>query len=58
MFTGIVEELGTVAAVEDQGDAVRLTLAATTVLEVAALVWANSVLVTQDALEAVQGKAS
>jgi large subunit ribosomal protein L4 len=27
-------------------------------LEVAALVWANSVLVTQDALEAVQGKAS
>jgi len=33
MFTGIVEELGTVHAVEDQGDAVRLTLAATTVLE-------------------------
>ena len=28
MFTGIVEELGTVAAVEDQGDAVRLTIAA------------------------------
>ena len=26
MFTGIVEELGTVAAVEDQGDAVRLTV--------------------------------
>ena len=25
MFTGIVEELGTVAAVEDQGDAIRLT---------------------------------
>ena len=27
MFTGIVEELGTVEAVEDQGDAVRLTVA-------------------------------
>lgn len=27
MFTGIVEELGTVAALEDQGDAVRLTVA-------------------------------
>ncbi|MBM9460631.1 riboflavin synthase [Nocardioides sp. zg-536] len=27
MFTGIVEELGTVAAVEDQGDALRLTIA-------------------------------
>jgi riboflavin synthase len=26
MFTGIVEELGTVAAVEDQGDAIRLTV--------------------------------
>jgi riboflavin synthase len=26
MFTGIVEELGTVAGVEDQGDAVRLTV--------------------------------
>ncbi|MFY0406040.1 riboflavin synthase [Solicola sp. PLA-1-18] len=26
MFTGIVEELGTVAAIEDQGDAVRLTV--------------------------------
>ena len=37
MFTGIVEELGTVAAIEDQGDAVRLTIAATTVLEDAAL---------------------
>ncbi len=33
MFTGIVEELGTVAAVVDQGDAVRLTIAARTVLE-------------------------
>ena len=28
MFTGIVEELGTVAAIEDQGDAVRLTVRA------------------------------
>ena len=28
MFTGIVEELGTVAAVEDQGDAIRLTVRA------------------------------
>ncbi len=28
MFTGIVEELGTVAAIEDQGDAVRLTIEA------------------------------
>jgi riboflavin synthase len=33
MFTGIVEELGTVARVEDQGDAVRLTIAASVVLE-------------------------
>jgi riboflavin synthase len=33
MFTGIVEELGTVAALEDQGDALRLTIAASTVLE-------------------------
>ena len=37
MFTGIVEELGTVAAVEDQGDALRLTVRAGTVLEDAAL---------------------
>ncbi len=37
MFTGIVEELGTVAAIEDQGDAVRITIAATTVLEDVAL---------------------
>jgi len=37
MFTGIVEELGTVAAIEDQGDAIRLTIAATTVLEDAGL---------------------
>ena len=33
MFTGIVEELGTVAALEDQGDAVRITIEAATVLE-------------------------
>jgi riboflavin synthase len=32
VFTGIVEELGTVEAVEQQSDAVRLTLRATTVL--------------------------
>ncbi len=37
MFTGIVEELGTVAAVEDQGDAIRLSIRATTVLEDVAL---------------------
>ncbi|WP_205475171.1 riboflavin synthase [Nocardioides sp. SYSU D00038] len=37
MFTGIVEELGTVAAVQDQGDAIRLTIRATTVLEDAGL---------------------
>ena len=33
MFTGIVEELGTVAAVEDQGDAVRLTVRAVAALD-------------------------
>ena len=33
MFTGIVEELGTVEHVEDQGDAVRLTIRAHTVLD-------------------------
>jgi riboflavin synthase len=33
MFTGIVEELGTVERVEDQGDAVRLMVRAATVLE-------------------------
>ena len=33
MFTGIVEELGSVEAVERQGDAVRLTVRADTVLE-------------------------
>lgn len=32
MFTGIVEELGAVAGIEDQGDAVRLTITAETVL--------------------------
>ncbi|GGD19957.1 riboflavin synthase [Nocardioides daphniae] len=33
MFTGIVEELGTVHAVEDQSDAIRLTVRAETVLD-------------------------
>jgi riboflavin synthase len=33
MFTGIVEELGTVAKVEDQGDAIRLTVRAATALD-------------------------
>jgi riboflavin synthase len=37
MFTGIVEELGTVEAIEDQGDAIRLTIRAATVLEDAGL---------------------
>jgi len=37
MFTGIVEELGTVEAVEDQGDAIRLRIAATEVLSDASL---------------------
>lgn len=37
MFTGIIEELGTVAGIEDQGDAVRLTFSAETVLEDATL---------------------
>ncbi|MCY7401199.1 MAG: riboflavin synthase [Nocardioides sp.] len=32
MFTGIVEELGSIAAIEDQGDAIRLTVAADTVM--------------------------
>ena len=32
MFTGIVEELGTVAGLEDQGDAIRLTIHAQHVL--------------------------
>ncbi|MCD6641061.1 MAG: riboflavin synthase [Nocardioides sp.] len=33
MFTGIVEELGSVRAVEERGDALRLTVAAEAVLE-------------------------
>ena len=33
MFTGIVEELGTIEHVEDQGDAVRVTIRAQTVLD-------------------------
>lgn len=37
MFTGIVEELGRVDSVEDQGDAIRLTIAAEVVLEGTAL---------------------
>jgi riboflavin synthase len=37
MFTGIVEELGTVERVEPRSDAARLTVRATTVLEDAAL---------------------
>ncbi len=37
MFTGIVEELGTVESIEDQGDALRLTIRATTVLSDAGL---------------------
>ena len=37
MFTGIVEELGTVAGIEDQGDALRLTIHAEHVLADAGL---------------------
>ena len=37
MYTGIIEELGTVERVEDQGDAVRLTIRAETVLDDARL---------------------
>ncbi|KRA37202.1 MULTISPECIES: riboflavin synthase [unclassified Nocardioides] len=37
MFTGIVEELGTVAAIEDQGDAIRLTIASDITLSDAGL---------------------
>ncbi|GAB2509799.1 Riboflavin synthase [Corynebacterium atrinae] len=37
MFTGLVEEKGTVAKLEPQGDAVRVTIAADTVLSDAAL---------------------
>ncbi|MCW2832556.1 MAG: Riboflavin synthase subunit alpha [Nocardioides sp.] len=32
MFTGIVEELGSIASIEEQGDAIRLTVRASTVL--------------------------
>ena len=37
MFTGLVEEIGRVDSVEEQGDAVRLGIAATTVVEDAQL---------------------
>ncbi len=37
MFTGIIEELGTVTGIEDQGDAIRLTIGAATVLADAGL---------------------
>ncbi len=37
MFTGIIEELGTIESVEDQGDAIRLTVKASLVLEDAGL---------------------
>ncbi|MCX6401326.1 MAG: riboflavin synthase [Propionibacteriales bacterium] len=37
MFTGIVEEFGTVAAIEDQGDAIRLTIASDITLSDAGL---------------------
>ena len=37
MFTGIVEELGTVESIEHQGDAIRLTVRAAVVLEDAGL---------------------
>lgn len=37
MFTGIIEELGTIAAIEEQGDAIRLTIEAETVLTDAGL---------------------
>ena len=33
MFTGLIEELGSVAAVTDQGDAVRLSITSPTVLQ-------------------------
>ena len=37
MFTGLVEEIGTVASLERQGDAIRLGIAAPKVLDDAAL---------------------
>jgi riboflavin synthase len=33
MFTGIVEELGSIAGIKEQGDAIRLTVRASTVLD-------------------------
>ena len=56
MFTGIVEELGTVTAILDQGDAVRLTISASTVLEDVALgdsIAVNGCCLTAAALEPV-----
>ncbi|HEU4566698.1 MAG TPA: riboflavin synthase [Marmoricola sp.] len=55
MFTGIVEELGTIAGIEDQGDALRLTVTASTVLTDAALgdsIAVNGCCLTIAALEA------
>ncbi|MDQ6642581.1 MAG: riboflavin synthase [Actinomycetota bacterium] len=37
MFTGIIEELGTVTGIEDLGDAIRLTVSAESLLDDAAL---------------------
>ena len=37
MFTGIVEEFGTIEAIEDQGDAIRLTIASEITLSDAGL---------------------
>ena len=37
MFTGIVEEFGTIEAIEDQGDAIRLTIASDITLSDAGL---------------------
>ena len=54
MFTGIVEELGTVAGIEDQGDAVRLTISAATVLadaELGASIAVNGCCLTVATLE-------
>ena len=53
MFTGIVEELGTVEALERQSDAVRLTVRAVTTLEDASLgdsIAVNGVCLTVSAL--------
>ena len=54
MFTGIVEELGTIAGIEDQGDAVRLTISAATVLadaELGASIAVNGCCLTVATLE-------